>query len=82
MFLLMQSVEFLLSWSFDVCDKMQSDDEREMCSRTVYCTNIDKKVYKYISWFDMILFFIILIWLHYFDPDHALLDLLLSVYFL
>lgn len=27
-----------------VCDKMQSDDEREMCTRTVYCTNIDKKV--------------------------------------
>lgn len=22
----------------------QSDDEREMCSRTIYCTNIDKKV--------------------------------------
>ncbi|KAG6466005.1 hypothetical protein ZIOFF_076230 [Zingiber officinale] len=22
----------------------RSDDEREMCSRTVYCTNIDKKV--------------------------------------
>ncbi|RZR95938.1 hypothetical protein BHM03_00024849 [Ensete ventricosum] len=22
----------------------KSDDEREMCSRTVYCTNIDKKV--------------------------------------
>lgn len=22
----------------------QSEDEREMCSRTVYCTNIDKKV--------------------------------------
>lgn len=23
---------------------MQSEDEREMCARTVYCTNIDKKV--------------------------------------
>ena len=23
---------------------MQSEDEREMCSRTIYCTNIDKKV--------------------------------------
>jgi len=22
----------------------QSEDEREMCARTVYCTNIDKKV--------------------------------------
>lgn len=31
-------------WCFTVCGKMQSDDEREMCSRTVYCTNIDKKV--------------------------------------
>nr|GMD17085.1 polyadenylate-binding protein-interacting protein 11-like [Ipomoea batatas] len=38
-------------WSFDslsvmsscvVC--MQSEDEREMCARTIYCTNIDKKV--------------------------------------
>lgn len=25
------------------CD-LQSDDEREMCARTIYCTNIDKKV--------------------------------------
>ncbi|AQK42243.1 Polyadenylate-binding protein-interacting protein 10 [Zea mays] len=23
---------------------LQSDDEREMCARTIYCTNIDKKV--------------------------------------
>ena len=23
---------------------MQSEDEREMCARTIYCTNIDKKV--------------------------------------
>ena len=23
---------------------IQSEDEREMCSRTIYCTNIDKKV--------------------------------------
>lgn len=43
----MHMVEFLLSGSFNVYYKMQSDDEREMCSRTVYCTNIDKKVYKY-----------------------------------
>lgn len=27
---------------------MQSEDEREMCTRTVYCTNIDKKVYHYV----------------------------------
>jgi len=25
-------------------DSLQSADEREMCTRTVYCTNIDKKV--------------------------------------
>ncbi|KAL6198957.1 hypothetical protein ACLB2K_028745 [Fragaria x ananassa] len=25
----------------------RSEDEREMCSRTVYCTNIDKKVYTF-----------------------------------
>ncbi|RWW20296.1 hypothetical protein GW17_00015597 [Ensete ventricosum] len=31
----------------------RSDDEREMCSRTVYCTNIDKKV----SQADLKLFF-------------------------
>jgi hypothetical protein len=24
---------------------LQSDDEREMCARTIYCTNIDKKVW-------------------------------------
>ncbi|KAM3211466.1 hypothetical protein ACQJBY_064930 [Aegilops geniculata] len=24
----------------------RSDDEREMCARTIYCTNIDKKVYR------------------------------------
>lgn len=23
----------------------QNDDEREMCTRTIYCTNIDKKVF-------------------------------------
>lgn len=23
---------------------IQSEDEKEMCARTVYCTNIDKKV--------------------------------------
>ena len=23
---------------------LQSEDEREMCARTIYCTNIDKKV--------------------------------------
>lgn len=23
---------------------IQSEDEREMCTRTIYCTNIDKKV--------------------------------------
>ena len=33
----------LLNCSF-FCN-MQSDDEREMCARTIYCTNIDKKVY-------------------------------------
>ena len=27
-----------------VCYVLQSEDEREMCSRTIYCTNIDKKV--------------------------------------
>lgn len=32
------------SCSLFFCD-VQSDDEREMCSRTVYCTNIDKKVF-------------------------------------
>ncbi|CAI0441837.1 unnamed protein product [Linum tenue] len=25
----------------------RNDDEREMCSRTIYCTNIDKKIHKY-----------------------------------
>ena len=40
----MHLVEFFLSKCFNVFDIMQSDDEREMCSRTVYCTNIDKKV--------------------------------------
>lgn len=24
---------------------IQSEDEREMCARTIYCTNIDKKVF-------------------------------------
>lgn len=28
----------------DLVIALQSEDEREMCSRTVYCTNIDKKV--------------------------------------
>jgi hypothetical protein len=23
---------------------LQSEDERELCARTIYCTNIDKKV--------------------------------------
>ena len=28
---------------------IQSEDEREMCARTVYCTNIDKEVYALLS---------------------------------
>ncbi|MQL97192.1 hypothetical protein Taro_029878 [Colocasia esculenta] len=28
----------------------RSEDEREMCARTVYCTNIDKKVCNLFSW--------------------------------
>jgi hypothetical protein len=27
----------------------QSEDEREMCSRTIYCTNIDKKVVRVLT---------------------------------
>lgn len=33
-------VIYVSSWCFGI----QSEDEREMCARTVYCTNIDKKV--------------------------------------
>lgn len=27
-----------------ICVCIQSEDEREMCSRTIYCTNVDKNV--------------------------------------
>ena len=30
--------------NFTMMVLIQSEDEREMCSRTIYCTNIDKKV--------------------------------------
>lgn len=32
----------------------QSEDEREMCSRTIYCTNIDKKVVSHVHYFSWI----------------------------
>ena len=38
-------VQNLWSTKFSFFCNIQSDDEREMCARTVYCTNIDKKVY-------------------------------------
>lgn len=38
---------------------MQSEDEREMCARTVYCTNIDKKVDILIR--DLLFFFFVCI---------------------
>jgi len=34
----------LISENVPLCFDLQSDDEREMCARTIYCTNIDKKV--------------------------------------
>ena len=33
----------------------QSEDEREMCSRTIYCTNIDKKVLQDLRFFTILL---------------------------
>jgi hypothetical protein len=33
-----------ISENLSSCCDLQSDDEREMCARTIYCTNIDKKV--------------------------------------
>ena len=30
---------------------LQSEDEREMCTRTIYCTNIDKKVVSHVHYF-------------------------------
>jgi hypothetical protein len=38
---------------------MQSDDEREMCTRTVYCTNIDKKVYHHLLFYFIFLKYIV-----------------------
>lgn len=35
---------FILSFVTTDGVVFQSEDEREMCSRTIYCTNIDKKV--------------------------------------
>jgi hypothetical protein len=36
---------------------MQSDDEREMCARTIYCTNIDKKVCYHIIMISLVISF-------------------------
>ena len=41
--LILTPYNFLFYFIYD-CNQMQSEDEREMCARTVYCTNIDKKV--------------------------------------
>lgn len=46
---------------------LQSEDEREMCARTVYCTNIDKKVWNFTSTVESIKFF------------YTLLNLIISV---
>lgn len=42
-------VQNLWSTKFSFFCNIQSDDEREMCARTVYCTNIDKKVYLFLE---------------------------------